>query len=226
MEKILVIEDNDELGILIRDFLRKEEYDVELVTTAEAGLKSLEAARVDLVLLDVMLPGMDGFDMCTRIRSAGNIPVLMMSARTDDGSKLKGYDCGADDYIEKPFSIPVLVAKIKALIKRSGITVSSDIIEYGDITLDKSGRQVRKNGELVQLGVKEFDVLQYLMEHKGQAVNKETLFNVVWGDDCFSEFTTLNVHIRWLREKLEEDPGNPSLIQTVWRVGYKFGENI
>lgn len=221
---ILIVEDNEELGTLIRDFLQKEEYKVTLVNSAEKALNRLEAESFRLVLLDVMLPGMDGFSTCETIRKTSNIPILMMSAKNDEESKLKGYENGADDYVEKPFSIPVLIAKIKALLKRNETKKTEEEVSLKGITLNIKARTVKKNGTYISVNAKEFEVLYELMKKPGQVIKKETLFNTVWGMDCFSELTTLNVHIRWLREKLEEDPKNPKLIQTVWRIGYKFGD--
>lgn len=225
MTDILMIEDNQELGTLISDFLKREGFDVAWKNSAEKGLKFLEKEACKLVLLDIMLPGMDGYETCSFIRTKGNVPILMMSARVDDKSKLLGYETGADDYIEKPFSIPVLVAKIKALIRRSYEPCEDkQILSAYGITLDYAARTVMQNGRKIAINGKEFDVLYYLMKHIGEVVDKDTLFNEIWGFDCYSGPATLNVHIRWLREKLEEDPKNPKLIQTVWKIGYKFGE--
>lgn len=225
MTDILMIEDNQELGTLISDFLKREGFDVAWKNSAEKGLKFLEKEACKMVLLDIMLPGMDGYETCSFIRTKGNVPILMMSARVDDKSKLLGYETGADDYIEKPFSIPVLVAKIKALIRRSYEPCEDkQILSAYGITLDYAARTVMQNGRKIAINGKEFDVLYYLMKHIGEVVDKDTLFNEIWGFDCYSGPATLNVHIRWLREKLEEDPKNPKLIQTVWKIGYKFGE--
>lgn len=224
MIDILIIEDNQELGILISDFLKREEFLIQWCETAEQGLDFLEQSRCKLVLLDVMLPGMDGFETCNQIREKANVPILLMSAKTDDKSKLLGYEVGADDYIEKPFAIPVLVAKMKALMRRSyELHEDRQILSECGITLDYKARTVTQNGKEIAVKGKEFDVLYYLMKHTGEVVDKDTLFDEIWGSDCFSEPATLNVHIRWLREKLERDPKKPELIQTVWKVGYKFG---
>ena len=224
MTDILMIEDNQELGTLIRDFLGREGFLVIWKMSAEEGLKVLEKEKCKLVLLDIMLPGMDGFETCSLIRRKANTPVLMMSAKTDDKSKLLGYEIGADDYIEKPFSISVLVAKIKALIRRSYEPKEErQILTECGITLDYTARTVTQNGEKIDIKGKEFDVLYYLMKHVGEVVDKNVLFNEIWGSDCYSEPATLNVHIRWLREKLEKDLRKPQLIQTVWKIGYKFG---
>ena len=224
MTDILVIEDNEELGQLVSDFLKREGYSVEWMTNAEEGLAFVEKGECKLLLLDVMLPGMDGYEALQTIRKSRNLPVLMMSARTDEQSKILGLEVGADDYIDKPFSIPVLALKIKALLKRAyEQTEEKQILALDGVTVNLSERIVYKGEKKIDISGKEFDLLVYLMEHPGQVIRKEKLFNEVWGSDCFSEFSTLNVHIRWLREKLEEDPKNPTLIRTVWGVGFQFG---
>ena len=224
MTDILVIEDNEELGALISDFLRREGYSVEWRTNAEDGLALIKTAAYKLLLLDVMLPGMDGYEALQEIRREQRIPVLMMSARTDDQSKILGLDLGADDYIDKPFSVDVLGFKIKALMRRAyDMTEDRQLLTYENITMDVKTRTVYKDGKEISITGKEFDLLEYMMRHPEQVLKKENLFDEIWGFDCFSEQGSLNVHIRWLREKLEEDPKNPKLIQTVWRVGYKFG---
>ena len=224
MTDILVIEDNEELGQLVSDFLRREGYSVEWKTNAEEGLGFVEKGECKLLLLDVMLPGMDGYEALQSIRKSRNLPVLMMSARTDEQSKILGLEVGADDYIDKPFSIPVLALKIKALMKRAyEQTEEKQLLAVDGVTVNLSERIVYKGEKKIDISGKEFDLLVYLMEHPGQVIRKEKLFNEVWGSDCFSEFSTLNVHIRWLREKLEEDPKNPTLIRTVWGVGFQFG---
>ena len=224
MTDILVIEDNEELGGLIQDFLRREGYSVEWKMNAEEGLALVKTAAFKLLLLDVMLPGMDGYEALQEIRQSQKLPVLMMSARTDDQSKILGLDLGADDYIDKPFSVEVLGFKIKALMRRAyDMSEDRQLLTYDKITMDVTTRTVYKDGKELSITGKEFDLLEYMMRHPEQVIRKEKLFNEVWGFDCFSEQGSLNVHIRWLREKLEEDPKNPMLIQTVWRVGYKFG---
>ncbi len=225
MNHIIMIEDNEELGQLISDFLKRENIKVTWYKSAEEGLTAMEREQFDLILLDIMLPGLDGFEACSVIRQKQDVPILMMSAKTDDRSKLLGYETGADDYIEKPFSIPVLVAKIRALMRRSyEITRKEKIFSSCGIMLDLTARTVTLNGKEVEIRGKAFDILYFLMKHKNEVVDKDKLFNEIWGNDCFSEPNTLNVHIRWLREKLEENPREPKLIKTVWRVGYKFGD--
>ncbi len=224
MTDILVIEDNEELGTLIQDFLRREGYSVEWKLNAEEGLALVKTAAFKLLLLDVMLPGMDGYEALQEIRQSQKLPVLMMSARTDDQSKILGLDLGADDYIDKPFSVNVLGFKIKALMRRAyDMSEDRQLLTYDNITMDVTTRTVYKDDKEISITGKEFELLEYMMRHPEQVIRKEKLFDEVWGFDCFSEQGSLNVHIRWLREKLEDDPKNPTLIQTVWRVGYKFG---
>ena len=223
MKDILIIEDNQELGGLIRDFLVKEGFTVMHVETAEEGIELLKNEVYKLLLLDVCLPGKNGFEALEEIRKIMSLPVLMMSAQTDDQSKILGMEIGADDYIDKPFSIPVLSSKIKALIRRSySVEQDKTVIQSHNITVDISSRTVIKNGNPVLLRGKEFDILVYLMKNEGRVVDKETLFNAVWGQDCYSELSSLNVHIRWIREKLEDNPNEPTLIHTIWKAGYKF----
>ena len=224
MTDILVIEDNEELGTLITDFLKREGYSVEWRMNAEEGIELLKTAAFKMLLLDVMLPGMDGYEALQEIRRTQKLPVLMMSARTDDQSKILGLEVGADDYIDKPFSIPVLGFKIKALLRRAyDLAEDRQLLTYENITMDLGSRIVYKDDKEIAVTAKEFSLLEYMMKHPGQVINKDKLFNEVWGADSFSEQGSLNVHIRWLREKLEEDPKDPQLIRTVWRVGYQFG---
>lgn len=224
MKDILIIEDNNELGTLICDFLRKDGYIAELKETAEEGLLCIEKESYKMLLLDVMLSGINGYETVKILREKRSIPILMMSAKTDDDSKILGLDIGADDYIDKPFSFAVLSSKIKAIMRRNyNMTDEREILVYKDITMDVAARSVKKNGEYIAITGKEFDILMYFMKHRDQVIYKEKLFNAVWGSDCFSELNTLNVYVCWLREKLEKDPKNPLLIQTVWKVGYKFG---
>lgn len=224
MTDILIIEDNEELGKLISDFLKREGYSVVWEQSAEKGLEMIRKAAFKMLLLDVMLPGMDGYEALQEIRREYKLPVMMMSAKTDEQSKVLGFEVGADDYIDKPFSFQVLGLKIKALMKRSyDLAEDRQLLTYGNITLDVSSKTVYKNDEPVQITGKEFELLEYMMRHPETVLKKEKLFDEIWGVDCFSDLGSLNVHIRWLREKLEEDPKNPVLIRTVWRVGYQFG---
>ena len=224
MTDILVIEDNEELGRLISDFLKREGYSVEWRTNAEEGLELIRKAAFKMLLLDVMLPGMDGYEALQEIRKEQKLPVLMMSARTDDQSKILGLEVGADDYIDKPFSFQVLSLKIKAILRRSyDMSGDRQLLTYDNISIDVASKTVYKDGIEVQITGKEYELLEYMMRHPEQVLKKEKLFDEIWGVDCFSDVGSLNVYIRWLREKLEDDPKNPKLIRTVWRVGYQFG---
>ena len=224
MTDILIIEDNEELGSLISDFLRREGWSVILKGSAEEGMEYLENEVVRLLLLDVMLPGKDGFETLSEIRKTRNMPVMIMSAKTDDESKILGVEIGADDYVEKSVSIPVLTSKIKALMRRSyDVAEDKQILSAGEITVDVGARTVYKNEEKIDIMGKEFDLLVYLMENRGKALRKETIFNAVWGESCFSELSSLSVYVSWLRDKIEDDPKKPKYIKTVYKVGYQFG---
>ena len=225
MKDILIIEDDNELRSLLADFMEAEGYSVVGLDTAEKGIDFLEKELARIILLDLMLPGIDGFAACSAIREHKDIPIIMMSARGDDESKLTGYKLGADDYIEKPISVPVLSAKVKALLHRSEtVSGNRELLSCGNITIDTDKRQVSKEGKVCEIRGKMYDLLLYMKENKGRLLYKDELYDAVWGD-AFVEQATLNVHIRWLREKLEDEPESPKLIKTVWRKGFIFGED-
>ena len=224
MTDILIVEDNEELGALIRDFLVRDGFTVTWKTTGEDGLSALKEDKYRLMLLDVMLPGFDGYETLRILRKVLGLPVIMMSAKNDDQSKILGLDVGADDYIEKPFSFPVLSSKIKAILRRNyDASEERKELSYKDIKVDLDDMTVRKGDKVIPVNGKELDILIYFLKNPEKVIHKEVLFNAVWGTDCISEMSTLTVYIRWLREKLEDDPKNPEYIHTVWRVGYKFG---
>lgn len=224
MTDILIVEDNEELGALIRDFLIRDGFTVTWKTTGEDGLSALKEEKFRLMLLDVMLPGFDGYETLRILRKDLGLPVIMMSAKNDDQSKILGLDVGADDYIEKPFSFPVLSSKIKAILRRNYVASEErKELSYKDIKVDLDDMTVRKGDKVIPVNGKELDILIYFLKNPEKVIHKEVLFNAVWGTDCISEMSTLTVYIRWLREKLEDDPKNPEYIHTVWRVGYKFG---
>lgn len=216
---ILVIEDNAEIGTLMADFLRNEGYTVSIAPSGEKGLELFDKYGAKIVLLDIMLPGLDGFGVCSKIREASNTPIIIMSAKSGKEDKLNGLILGADDYIEKPVDIDILLAKIKGIFKRR---YGSDVLEESGITLDRENRTLTAGGKTMSLTEKEFELLRLLMENKNTTMKKEFLFSSVWGSDSMSELQTLNVHIKWLREKIEEDPKDPKHIKTVWGVGYRF----
>ena len=224
MSDILIIDDDDELRGLLADFTEVEGYSVRTAASAEEGIAILEREPVGILLLDLMLPGIDGFAACSAVRERRNIPIIMLSARSDEESKLTGYRLGVDDYMDKPVSVPILLAKIKALLNRSGRTAEpSRILSCGSITMDTEKRLVCKNGQPCEIRGKMYDLLLYMMENPGRLLHKDELYDAVW-KDAFVEQSTLNVHIRWLRERLEDEPESPKLIKTVWRKGYIFGE--
>lgn len=219
MIDIIVVEDNEEIGGLLVDFLEVEGYNVYLAGTGEEALEKYELEGAKLIILDIMLPGMDGFGVCSRIRQKDNTPVIILSAKSDKDDKLNGLILGADDYMEKPYDIDILIAKIKGIFKRRYFL---EEITDGNIRVDKMGRKVYLDDTEILMTVKEFDLLLYMMENKGKVLRKEELFNKIWGFDSESEQQTLTVHIKMLRKKLEKDAKNPERILTVWGVGYCF----
>lgn len=225
MKDILLVEDNEELAALIQTFLKNEGYAIEHVTNGEGAIGYLEEEKVKLILLDINLPGMDGFAVCRWIRERQNLPILIISARVGKEDKLNGYELGADDYIEKPVDIDILTAKIKASIQRNyGAEKQTDILISGSIEIHTDARQAFLNGRDLELNVKEFELLLLFATNPGKTLHKDYLFNEIWGMDSFSENQTLTVHIKMLRKKIEEDPKNPKRIQTVWGVGYRYEE--
>ena len=216
---ILIVEDNDELAGLLCDFLRAQQYTVSIAENAEKALSLLDTCGAKLVVLDIMLHGTDGFAVCKQIRAQSNTPILIVSARTGKEDKLTGLHLGADDYIEKPYDIDIMLAKIDGIFRRR---YSREEQIDGDIRINMINRTVCKNGRPLELTAKEFDLLTLLVENKGRTLSKEYLFNTIWGSDSFSEQQTLTVHIKWLREKIEENPKKPQRIVTVWGVGYRY----
>lgn len=222
MTDILIVEDNKELADLLSDFLRAENYTVSVAENAEKALSLYQRYGARLIVLDIMLPsdnGEDGFYICKKIRAESNTPILIVSARTAKSDKLTGLTLGADDYMEKPYDIDIMLAKIRGIFKRR---YSEDEITDGNIKINKSTRTLYKNNAPIETTAKEFELLLLLMENKGRVLSKEYLFNTIWGFDSFSEQQTLTVHIKRLREKTEDDPGRPKKILTVWGVGYKY----
>ncbi|MBO5282633.1 MAG: response regulator transcription factor [Lachnospiraceae bacterium] len=216
---ILIVEDNKELADLLCDFLRAENYTVSVADSGEKALSLYEKYGARLIVLDIMLPGMNGFAVCSEIRRQSNTPVLIVSARTEKEDQLNGLLLGADDYIEKPYDIDIMLAKISNIFKHR---YAIDEITDGGLRLNKLSRMAYKNNEPLEMTAKEFDLLVLLMENRGRVLSKEYLFRQIWGSDSFSEQQTLTVHIKWLRQKIEDDPKNPRKIQTVWGVGYKY----
>lgn len=219
MMDILIVEDNKEIGTLLCDFLRKENYMVSVAHTGEKALELYEKYGAKVIVLDIMLPGMDGFAVCSKIRENSNTHILIASAKVEKNDKLKGLNLGADDYIEKPYDIDILIAKIKGIFKRK--YGQSEIVE-GNIKLNTVQQSVYVDGKKKEVTEKEFELLKILIENKNVTMKKEYLFNNVWGSDSDSEIQTLTVHIKWLREKIEDEPKKPKHIITEWGVGYRF----
>lgn len=219
MADIIIVEDNEEIGGLLSDFLEAEGYDTYLALSGEEALEIYGEEDAKLMILDIMLPGLDGFAVCSKIRQNANTPIIIVSAKEGKEDKLNGLLLGADDYIEKPYDIDILLAKVNGIFKRRYST--QEIVE-GNIRLDKVGRHLYVEEQEVPVTTKELDLIIYLMENKGKVLSKEELFHKIWGFDSDSEPQTLTVHIKWLREKLEKNPKKPEHIQTVWGIGYRF----
>lgn len=219
MADILVVEDNEELGMLLSDFLTAEGYDVYHALSGEEALEILAEEPAKLVILDIMLPGMDGFAVCNKIRNTDNVPILIVSAKDTKEDKLNGLMLGADDYIEKPYDIDIMLAKVNGIFKRRyGV---EEIVD-GNLRLNKSDESIMVNGQLLKCTSKEFQLLLYLLQNKNRILTKEELFHQIWGNGSESEMQTLTVHIKRLRNKIEEDPEHPKRILTVWGKGYRM----
>ena len=219
MTDVLIVEDDKELAGLMTDFLRTEGYIVSAVESGERAVELFDRYGARLVVLDINLPDVNGFAVCSKLRENTDTPILIVSARTDKEDKLNGLDLGADDYIEKPYDIDILLAKIKGIFKRR---YQRQILSASGVTLNLADRSAEIDDKPAELTAKEFDLLTLLIENQGKALKKEYLFSTVWGSDSDSELQTLHVHINRLRQKLGEDPKNAKRLLTVWGVGYKF----
>ncbi len=223
--KILVVDDEALLVKGIRFNLQNEGYDV---ITGSDGLEAVRLVREqspDLVVLDVMMPNMDGLTACTKIREFSNVPIIMLTAKTDDMDKLMGFDHGADDYMTKPFNILELKARIRAMLRRTTVVEKANpgnTLAIGTISLDLDARNAYRNGQLADLTAKEFDVIEFLMRNPNRVYSREALLDTIWAYEYRSDIRTVDVHIRRLREKLEENPAEPKYILTKWGVGYYF----
>lgn len=219
MIDILIVEDNKELSSLLCDFLRCENYTVSVADSGEKALSLYNKYGARLIVLDIMLPGMDGFAVCSKIREQSNTPIIIVSAKTEKEDKLNGLVLGADDYIEKPYDIDIMLAKIRGVFKRR---YALDELRDGDLRINRITRTAYKKDVPIDMTAKEFELLLLLIENKGRVLNKEYIFSRIWGSDSFSEQQTLTVHIKRLRQKIEDDPKNPEKILTVWGAGYKY----
>ncbi|HKM34719.1 MAG TPA: response regulator transcription factor [Lachnospiraceae bacterium] len=222
---ILLVEDNQELAQLVQTFLCRDGYHVTIEESGEDAIAFLKENKAKLILLDICLPGMDGFAFCAFVRKNSFTPIIFMSARVDKEDKMNGFSQGADDYIEKPVDIDILRAKIGALMRRNyELKQVNTLVHSGAISIDKESKRVYYREKELALTVKEYELLLLLAENPGKTLNKDYLFNQVWGIDSFSENQTLTVHIKTLRDKIEADPKNPKRIKTVWGIGYIYEE--
>jgi two-component system response regulator RegX3 len=224
LSKVLLIEDEESFGEALAYQLKREGYEVDRVTDGAAGLQRFKAAGADLVLLDLMLPGMAGEDVCKEIRRSSRVPVIMLTAKDAELDKVLGLELGADDYVTKPFSARELIARMKSVLRRASPdgTSADGVLEAGGIRLDADRFEVAVRGEPVHLPRKEFELLEILMENLGRVLSRETLIDRVWGPEYFGDSRTLDVHIKRLRAKCEVDPHNPRHLVTIRGLGYKF----
>lgn len=226
MKKILIIEDDKSIAELQRDYLEIDGFLVEIALSGEEGLEKALNTQIDLILLDLMLPGVDGFQICKMVRAEKDIPILMVSARREDIDKIRGLGLGADDYIVKPFSPGELVARVKAHLSRYERLISKeiqkDMLSIRGLRMDQESRRVFINDREVPFTTKEFDILLFLATNPDHVFSKEELFERLWGMDSFGDISTVTVHIRKIREKIEVDPSHPQYIETIWGAGYRF----
>jgi len=220
--KILVADDESRMRKLVKDFLIKSNFEV---LEAEDGSQALDlfyaTKDIALIILDVMMPKMDGFEVCREIRQTSQVPIIMLTAKGDERDELQGFQLGVDEYITKPFSPKILVARVEAVLRRTNQLEESQVLEYGGIVVDKTAHSVTIDGKPVDLSFKEFELLTYFMENKGIALSREKILNHVWNYDYFGDARTIDTHVKKLRSKLE---GKGDLIKTIWGVGYKMGD--
>lgn len=227
MSKILIVEDEVAIAELEKDYLELSGFDVEMQHTGDAGLKAALNEDFNLIILDLMLPNVDGFEICKKVREKKNTPIIMVSAKKEDIDKIRGLGLGADDYMTKPFSPSELVARVKAHLARyerlvgSGVK-ANEIIEIRGIKIDKTARRVYVNGEEKPFTTKEFDLLTFLAENPNHVFTKEELFNKIWDMESIGDIATVTVHIKKIREKIEFNTSKPQYIETIWGVGYRF----
>lgn len=227
MKKILIIEDDISIAELERDYLEINGFEVKIENSGQKGMDTAGKERFDLIILDLMLPEVDGFHICKELRERLDIPILMVSAKGEGIDKIRGLGLGADDYITKPFSPNELVARVKAHLNRYQRLTNKDkkqaeIIDINGLVLDSYSRRVHVNGEEIILTTKEFDILLLLAKNPNRAFSKHEIFEKIWGFDSLGDISTVTVHIRKIREKIEPDPPNPKYIETIWGIGYRF----
>lgn len=226
-KKVLIVEDEKSISDIIQFNLKKEGFEVETAYDGEDGLAKALNGKPDLILLDVMLPGLDGFEICKKVREVSAVPILMLTAKEEEVDKVLGLELGADDYITKPFGMRELVARIKANIRRIDLNDSdkeepANVHEFGNLSIDMNRYEIRKNGQPLALTLREFELLQYLAEKENKVFSREQLLSDVWGYDYFGDIRTVDVTVRRLREKLEDDSSDPKYIMTKRGIGYYF----
>jgi DNA-binding response OmpR family regulator len=226
-KRILIIDDERLIVESVSYNLKQEGYEVISALDGKTGLQLAETEQIDLILLDLMLPGISGTEICRTIRKTSDIPIIMLTAKEDEIDRVLGLALGADDYVTKPFSMRELMARVKTVLKRmnfnSGGNISEPkVLRFDEVEIDFQGHEVYVKGKLAPFSGKEFELLKVLIDHSGQVLTREQLLNLVWGNDYFGDDRTVDVHIRWLREKIENDPGVPKYIITIRGVGYKF----
>ncbi|RAW11810.1 response regulator transcription factor [Paenibacillus taichungensis] len=226
--KILIIEDEHDISRILRDYLTKNQYEAAVASNGQDGLQMMDMLQPDYIILDIMLPDIDGIDVCREIRRRNNIPILILSARGSDTDKVLGLGFGADDYMTKPFSLSELLARINAHFRRyDSLALASeqdrtDLLRLANLEIDKKAYKVTLEGNEVSLSAKEFELLHYLASNKNQVFSKSQLLDAIWGYAAYGDENTVTVYIRRLREKIEADPSHPVVLKTVWGVGYKF----
>lgn len=228
-KRILIIDDEPMIVESVGYNLKQEGYEVLAAYDGETGLQSALTEDIDLILLDLMLPGLSGLEICRQVRRQSGVPIIMLTAKEGEIDRVLGLELGADDYVTKPFSMRELIARVKSVLKRTspaaavnGKTDQPKAINTGDLVINLLGHEVSVNGQVVNLSSKEYELLRIMALHPGQVLSREQLLNLVWGNDFYGDNRTVDVHIRWLREKIENDPGDPRYILTVRGVGYKF----
>ena len=226
MSKILIIEDEEAIADLEKDYLELSDFEVEIQNTGDGGLKAALEKDFNLIILDLMLPGVDGIEVCQRVRERSNVPIIMLTAKGEDMDKILGLEYGADDYMTKPFNILEVKARIKSIFRRSAplaeVIEEKRIVRVHDLEVNCHSRTVTLAGQAVRLTAKEFDLLQLLITHRGKVYSREALLETVWKYDYMGDMRTVDVHIRRLREKIERDNSGPEFILTKWGVGYYF----
>lgn len=217
---ILIVDDDEDLSFIIKEMLEEYGYKVECVENADLAYEKLQENAYHLILLDINLPRTTGFEVCRELRKVSDVPIIFASARTSETDRITGFDIGGDDYLPKPYSMKELLSRVNALMRRAYGFSEEKIVNFGGVSVNITSRTVTKNGQIISLSLREFDLLAYLSEHNNTAVSKEKLISEVWGAFSLVEPSTLTVHIRWLREKLEDEPAKPNYIKTVFKVGY------